>query len=145
MATADNERIVENVKAAVNALIDAGYRAAWVANSHFDAQEGAARKRTVECWVGNGEVVLLAHGNNWFDVFFPGTHDNRMNTLLAAIADRPRLARERSKPRYYECGICGDYHPADWDGDCREDVARFTANDLDRKHGALGWTEVDMP
>ena len=25
----------------------------------------------------------------------------------------------------YECGICGAYHDATWDGDCREDAARI--------------------
>jgi hypothetical protein len=25
----------------------------------------------------------------------------------------------------YECNICSCYHPWDWNGDCREDKARF--------------------
>jgi epoxyqueuosine reductase QueG len=25
----------------------------------------------------------------------------------------------------YECGICGSWHPWDWDGDCREDANRY--------------------
>ena len=25
----------------------------------------------------------------------------------------------------YECGICGAYHPWNWDGDCRDDAHRF--------------------
>lgn len=55
-----------------------------------------------------------------------------------------------SPPTYYECGICGSYHPADWNGDCREDAARFAPDELDAAHGAgpaagLGWEEVDMP
>ena len=29
------------------------------------------------------------------------------------------------KPVYYECGICGYAHPWEWNGDCREDAARF--------------------
>jgi hypothetical protein len=29
----------------------------------------------------------------------------------------------------YECGICSQYHPALWDGDCREDAARFSDPD----------------
>jgi len=49
------------------------------------------------------------------------------------------------KPTYYECGICGQYHSVLWDGDCREDAARFTPEDLDAKHGADGWTEAPMP
>lgn len=26
---------------------------------------------------------------------------------------------------FYECGICEALHPWDWNGDCREDAARF--------------------
>lgn len=48
-------------------------------------------------------------------------------------------------PTYYACGICDHYHPADWNGDCREDAARFFVSELDEAHGALGWQEVDMP
>jgi hypothetical protein len=25
----------------------------------------------------------------------------------------------------YECGICGCFHPWNWDGDCRDDRNRF--------------------
>lgn len=25
----------------------------------------------------------------------------------------------------YECGICGCYHPWNWDGDCRDDANRY--------------------
>lgn len=25
----------------------------------------------------------------------------------------------------YECGICSQYHPATWDGDCRDDANRY--------------------
>lgn len=45
---------------------------------------------------------------------------------------------------YYLCGICEHYHPAAWDGDCREDQNRYTEDELDRKHGS-GWIEVPMP
>ena len=27
----------------------------------------------------------------------------------------------------YECGICGSYHPWDWDDDCRDDKNRFAS------------------
>ena len=52
---------------------------------------------------------------------------------------------ETMKPKYYECGICGQWHSIDWDGDCREDAARFNPEDLDSKHGPDGWDEVPMP
>lgn len=28
-------------------------------------------------------------------------------------------------PIFYECGICGAYHPWEWDGDCRDDANRL--------------------
>lgn len=42
--------------------------------------------------------------------------------------------------KYYSCGICGHYHKAEWNGDCREDAARFSLDDLPD-----GWEEVPMP
>jgi hypothetical protein len=35
--------------------------------------------------------------------------------------------------QFYECEICGYYHPVDWHGDCKKN--RFTAGDLDDKFG----------
>ena len=49
-----------------------------------------------------------------------------------------------STPTYYHCGICDQYHDVHWLGDCREDDARFNSEDLDDKHGAFGWDEIDM-
>lgn len=51
---------------------------------------------------------------------------------------------ECPKPRFYDCGICGAYHSAEWNGDCREDAARLDPNDLDEKYGIDGWEEIDM-
>ena len=50
-------------------------------------------------------------------------------------------------PAYYDCGICGHWHPLMWDGDCREDAYRFTTDEIEAKHGqeGEGWGEVDMP
>ena len=31
----------------------------------------------------------------------------------------------RLPPKVYECGICGGYHPWDWNGDCRDNANRF--------------------
>ncbi len=42
-------------------------------------------------------------------------------------------------PRYYECDICSAIHPWDWDGDCREDAARFHCDTLDAEHGPFGY------
>jgi hypothetical protein len=48
-------------------------------------------------------------------------------------------------PCYYECGICNHYHPANWDGDCRDDENRLTFDQIEAKHGPDGWDEVPMP
>lgn len=48
-------------------------------------------------------------------------------------------------PKFYACGICDHYHPATWDGDCRDDQNRWTVEQLDRAFGVIGWTEVDTP
>lgn len=45
---------------------------------------------------------------------------------------------------YYDCGICGCLHPAQFAGDCRDDANRFASDELDEKHGAYGWTEIEM-
>lgn len=66
---------------------------------------------------------------------------------------RRRIAITYMKPKFYECGICGHYHPAGWNGDCREDANRFTQSDLDDKYGQNNrrhdgtdnWEEVPMP
>lgn len=47
--------------------------------------------------------------------------------------------------KFYECGICDHWHSINWDGDCREDAARFTADDLDIEYGIFGWDAVEMP
>jgi hypothetical protein len=47
------------------------------------------------------------------------------------------------KPQYYHCGICEQYHAIGFNGDCRQDSARFFIEDLDALHGALGWDEVE--
>lgn len=49
------------------------------------------------------------------------------------------------RPKYYHCGICDHTHSILWDGDCREDAARFHPDDLDSLHGLTGWDEVDAP
>lgn len=45
------------------------------------------------------------------------------------------MSQEAKRPTCrtgYECGICSCYHPADWDGDCRDDANRYAdADDFD--------------
>lgn len=47
-------------------------------------------------------------------------------------------------PRYYECGICDCIHPREWNGDCRDDANRFACDELEAKHGPLGFELLDM-
>jgi hypothetical protein len=44
-----------------------------------------------------------------------------------------------NEPIYYDCGICGHFHPWNWNGDCRDDANRLTYNDLDELHGGNGY------
>lgn len=55
------------------------------------------------------------------------------------------MKMQLGRPAFYECGICGAWHSAEWNGDCREDDARFNAEDLDERYGTFGWKAVDMP
>ena len=50
-----------------------------------------------------------------------------------------------TKHLFYACGCCGAYHPAGWDGDCRDDAGRFDPESLDVRYGWDGWEEVDQP
>ncbi len=52
--------------------------------------------------------------------------------------------KDARRPTYYDCGICGALHDARWDGDCRQDSARFDPDQLDAKHGVNGWDEIGM-
>lgn len=56
-----------------------------------------------------------------------------------------RKGNPKPKPRYYECGACAAWHALNWNGDCREDAARFTPEALDAKHGRSGWDTAPMP
>lgn len=69
-----------------------------------------------------------------------GRPDFVLGGVVANGSEAPPYA-----PRFYECGICDCYHPAGWVGDCREDGARFFADELDEKYGAVGWEEIPMP
>lgn len=43
------------------------------------------------------------------------------------------------RPMFDYCGGCGHFHPIDWSGDCRDDLHRFNANELDDTYGENGW------
>ena len=42
-------------------------------------------------------------------------------------------------PMFYGCPVCEYCHPIGWNGDCRDDANRFTADQLDDKYGRHGW------
>lgn len=50
-----------------------------------------------------------------------------------------------TKPTFYDCGICGHWHPVDWNGDCRDDANRFTTSQLEDTYGNQddGWIGID--
>ena len=53
----------------------------------------------------------------------------------------------KPKRKFYACDICGAWHPAEWNGDCRDDANRFSTYDLDDKYGPWpdGWEIVSQP
>jgi hypothetical protein len=53
-----------------------------------------------------------------------------------------RLMHGQERPTYYDCGICGSYHPNGYHGDCRNDLYRIA--DPDELHGPDGWDEIPM-
>jgi hypothetical protein len=58
----------------------------------------------------------------------------------------PQAFTAPEPPVFYNCGCCGQYHPINWDGDCRDDDNRFFADELDEKYGSNGeWSEVLNP
>lgn len=69
----------------------------------------------------------------------PDLSDDRFNPRARVTEVAPGVT-----PTYYDCGICGAMHDARWDGDCRQDNARFSLGDLDDMHGESGWNEIGM-
>ena len=55
----------------------------------------------------------------------------------------PLVRRTFQIPKYEECGCCGMIHRAGYDGDCRNDEERFSLEQLDDRHGPLGWVLAD--
>lgn len=49
-----------------------------------------------------------------------------------------------TKPVFYDCEICGHFHPWDWKGDCRDDANRFSYDQLDARYGADEYEIRDM-
>jgi hypothetical protein len=47
--------------------------------------------------------------------------------------------RAEPRPKYYDCGICGQIHPWNFDGDCRDDANRFNLEALEGRHGVNGF------
>jgi len=51
------------------------------------------------------------------------------------------LAASTRKPVYQDCGCCGAYHLAAFNGDCRNDL--FRVAEPDELHGSSGWLETE--
>jgi ribosomal protein L37AE/L43A len=47
---------------------------------------------------------------------------------------------EKVPSMFFLCDQCEHYHPEGFDGDCRDDDNRFTAEELDDTYGEDGWT-----
>ena len=45
---------------------------------------------------------------------------------------------------FCECGCCGQLHPVNWQGDCRDDSNRYHPDELDAIYGEGKWTEVEL-
>lgn len=77
--------------------------------------------------------------------FHPRENMNKKNSNPLPKAFDGLAEAYAKAPTFYECGICGSYHPATWDGDCRDDANRFALGELDEKYGPFGWSEIPMP
>lgn len=49
-----------------------------------------------------------------------------------------------TKPRFYDCEICGHIHPWEFNGDCRDDSMRFTINEIEATHRKTGFELATM-
>jgi hypothetical protein len=54
------------------------------------------------------------------------------------------MNESKSNPVYYECGICGYYHPIDWKGSCLDNENRFSYDELNDNYGIDGWDRKYM-
>lgn len=75
--------------------------------------------------------------------------DNSITGRNRHMAQEPQADLQENvgatgKPTFYECGCCGHLHPLKWDGDCRDDNNRFTADELDTRYGENKWTELQI-
>lgn len=50
---------------------------------------------------------------------------------------------DKELPKFYCCGCCDHYHRVDFDGDCRDDSARFYPDVLDEIYNGE-WEEVEQ-
>jgi len=46
--------------------------------------------------------------------------------------------------KIYECGICGGYHPWDWNGDCREDKNRYSCPEEYAERNNLNINDIEV-
>lgn len=74
-------------------------------------------------------------------------HNRTGNTFQRPlpVSEVDRFPPATPTPRFYECAICGAMHFETFDGDCRQDDARFFVEQLDAHYDRDGWQEIDMP
>lgn len=103
----------------------------------FNEDQGAFLARAANTHAEVVEVLQRVKGAGKLSEF------RTAQAYVVELLDR-MTGEAATLPRYYDCGICGAMHSADWHGDCRQDSARFTAEQLDAKHGAGGWQEIEV-
>lgn len=112
---------------------------------HVATQVYATRQEAMNAANSVGCVAVVdevSSSEELWEAFEQGTSDSISADLSEYTDDDYGLD---NRPAFYECGICSHWHSADWNGDCREDDARFFSDQLDGKYGSEGWREVDMP
>lgn len=70
---------------------------------------------------------------------------NSYQISKAAFRDMLKKIAADPNRQFYLCGCCCQYHPVTWNGDCRDDQARFDPDELDARYGPQGWVETDQP
>jgi hypothetical protein len=46
--------------------------------------------------------------------------------------------------RLYDCGICGELHPWEWAGDCREDDNRYAGEDVYAERHSVPIEQIEV-
>lgn len=111
-------------------------------NGDYDANgtyfEYVPGKRLWWCASPDGAIDFIVSVMNW------GTREVAKAEVRKRYPNVKFYGERTTRPKFYECGICGAHHSVDFSGDCRQNSARLDPSDLDARYGALGWDEVEM-